>query len=356
MISIAEVLWRIGPSPAVPRLAAPEYIPPERDWVGVGLAVEDMARDVTSEGWDLFLGLQNAGYQLFGHRIGKDETNVREIIRVSNPTTVVVQDEREWDTKVAKHRDKNYAFTNIQLLQGRSDIFKLTIIKDAHQRPKYHSESASRMGCHAWITNYNPRIICHLAPYIRPQHLIRTYHTVNPEWVPPYVASSRLGCFLSGAKGSAYPLRTRLFKDIGRLQHTMSYAHPGYGNKGCQTPHYLRQLSRFKVSICTSSLYNYALRKIIESTACGCRVITDLSPEDPLPWIDDNLIRIHPGMPTAKIADVIREAVANYQPEKQEHFRQLALDHYNNDTVCYQLAQDIEVMRASYNEIPSCTA
>ena len=72
-----------------------------------------------------------------------------------------------------------------------------------------------------------------------------------------------------------------------------SCAHPGYHANGSFTPAlHSRNSTKFKVAICTSSTMGFALRKIIEATACGCRVITDLPAGEVMPEIDGNLTRV----------------------------------------------------------------
>ncbi len=313
----------------------------------IGLAVESMKRHMTNEGWEIFEGLERAGYYLFGYALPNPQTDVEEIVK-TNPSTLVLQDKREWDVRVGDFREKRARFRNVDILRSRNDIFKLTILKDAHQRPGYHIESANEIGCHAWIIYYHPDRVLSVAPYIRREHLIRTYHTIDSRLVPEYTSDRTHGCLLSGAVSSAYPLRERLFRNHHILDNTTILPHPGYHRNGTATPNFLRLLSHYKVAICTASVYKYALRKIMEATAAGCVVITDLGEEDTLPEIDGNLYRIPSGSTVAFVNDTIQRLIAEYDPERQKYYSDCCKLYYDFHAEGKRLVQKIEDMRNVY--------
>lgn len=339
-------------SPPIGRLVAPAYVrfssePSTRS--RIGLAVSSMKDHTSDEGWQQFVGLEHAGYQLCGHGLPINQTNVPRILAMTNPCTVVMQDKREWDSLTRRDfRDPLARFSEVSELSKRSDIFKLTILKDAHQRPQYHADSASEIGCHAWIVYYHPHIVAHLAPYVRSEHLIRTYHSVDASIVPYYSTFGRDGALLSGAISSAYPLRHRLLQSYNQLPKLTYLPHPGYHRRGCATPSFLRELTKYKVAICTSSIYGYSLRKIIEATAAGCVVVTDLPKDDVLPEIQDNLVWIHPDWSINRIRSIFKEIYAGYNPERQEHFSRITNEWYDYRAVGTRLAADIEKMKAIY--------
>lgn len=322
----------------------------------VGLAVESMKDHMSDEGYQIFLSLAHQGYILAGHNLPFNNCDVECILAFLKPSVVVVQDKREWDVQPRNFRDPKARFFKVNKLAQREDIFKLTIVKDAHHDPQYHSHSAQEMGCHAWIVYYHPSIVCHLAPYIRPQHVIRTYHTIASATLSDEVLShtflpgnSRLGCLLSGARVKwAYPLRYQLIEQHNQLHHTTYLSHPGYHRSGCNTPSFLSTLLNFKVAICTASVFGYALRKIIEATACGCRVITTLPADDILPHIDGNLTRIPQEISTREVSNMVRYLEETYDPEEQRHWSQLTLAHYDYRVMGHKLANDIEEMRRTY--------
>jgi hypothetical protein len=114
----------------------------------------------------------------------------------------------------------------------------------------------------------------------------------------------------------------------------------------------MEELSRYKVAICTSSIYGYALRKIIEATACGCRVITDLPSDEVLPLIDDNLVRLECNHPTEAVKEVTRllpELYDSYNPDTQLELATRAKVWYDYHPTGVRLALQIEAMRREYN-------
>jgi hypothetical protein len=108
-------------------------------------------------------------------------------------------------------------------------------------------------------------------------------------------------------------------------------------------------LSKFKVAICTSSMYGYSLRKIIEATAAGCRVITDLPTDDYLPDIDGNLIRIHPDIEIKDLRSIIESAIETYNPKVQCEFSNRCVATYNYYTQSSALHEKITKLRKMYN-------
>jgi len=343
---IADVLDTIRPESDLPELDAPTYLPL---WDGpkVMLAVQNMKRHMSDEGWQLAQSLEFSGYKLAGRGLEHNETNTLDILRRYDPSVVVVQDKREWHLSGPRDfRDPTAYFHHTDALKARPNIFRVTVLKDSHQRPAYHREAAQEIGCHAWITYYHPRIVKRLATYIRERHLIRTYHSLEPSLVPEYTSKRRHGAILSGAiSAKVYPLRYRLRAQAPLLPDFDYLAHPGYHNHGCATPEYLRHLSRFKVAVCTSSIYGYALRKLIEATACGCIVVTDLPTDDILPYIDGNLVRVHPDIEAREMAELLNRLYADYNGARQHGFARLAKSYYDWRQVGLRLALAIEQLR-----------
>lgn len=310
----------------------------------VAFAVQSMATHMTDEGWQLMLALEEAGYWMVTE--GSDAVVV---CKEADPAVAVVQDKREWEGLTAdRSRDPRLRFRNVEHLADRIDRFRVTVLKDAHQDTGYNRDAALEIGCHAWIVYYHPAIVSYLAPFVRPQHIIRTYHTVDRTLVPPFASHPRRTCLLSGAIGRAYPLRTQLVRERGPYPDVEYLRHPGYHRKGCATPSYLRTLSQFKVAVCTSSIYGYALRKIVEATACGCRVVTDLPVDDPLPYIDGNLVRIDCTTSTEDAVKLVRQLARTYDPCLQQHYAAEAKFHYDYRTEGRRLVEEIERMRRNY--------
>ena len=324
---------------------------------GIFLGAECMKRHTADAGWQLTMGFKHVGYKLCGHNLSVNKTNVLTILEETDPAVVVVQDKREWECRTAgQQRSNEYRFKNIEVLKEKSDLFKLTVLKDCHQNQEYHRKSAKEMDVHAWITYYHPRIVKYFAPYVREEHLMRTYHTVDRTVVPKYTPKNRRGALLSGAVSKAYPLRKVLYQKRGLIPDLEYLPHPGYHTRGCVTPQFLSKLSSYKVAICTSSQYGYALRKIIEATAAGCIVITDLPVDDVLPYIDDNLVRIDDNLVRVSsdlsrhcVLDILPELISNYDAEKQSHFSLLACQKYDWRVMANNLVQRIEQLRNSYS-------
>src|SRR5260370_13760304 len=170
------------PSSELPLLPTPVYnIPTDlSNYRQVGLGVASMKNHTTDEGWTIFKGLEQNGWKLYGYGLPMSITHIPLVLKqMPNGGTMLIQDEREWDVKPGCFRESRARFNGVEFLQNRPDIFKLTILKDAHQRGHYHRHSAEKMGVHAWVCYYNPRIVKHLASWVREEHLIRTYHSIN---------------------------------------------------------------------------------------------------------------------------------------------------------------------------------
>ena len=345
MRNIEETISKLN-HPAVEELPAPTYAGEKSN--GVFLAVESMREHMTDEGWQIAIACRENGYTLCGHNLEVGFTGVPTILRTTNPGVVVVQDKREWDVQRKDFREEKARFQNVQELKSRDDIFKLTILKDSHQKPLYHRESADEIGCHAWIIYYNSKIVKHLAPYVREEHLIRTYHSIDSQIVPEFKAD-RDGALLSGAVSGAYPLRRRLAAMSHKIDGMNYLKHPGYHRRGSNTPDYLQILNRHKVAICTSSIYGYSLRKIIEATACGCRVLTDLPTNEVMPWIDDNLVRVSPNATMGEIRRALSDMHSKYDESRQRYFAEQAKEFYDYRYQGKLLIQSIEQLRKNYN-------
>ena len=351
MRDITETIAKL-PSPDSPVLPAPPYRPIDSPYDNsVVMFNKSMENHTTDESWQLMKSLQHCNYLTAGHELEISNVHTPTILKSTNPSVVVMQDKREWEGLTAERRGVNpETFVDVKVMKDREDIFKLTILKDAQHRADYHRHSAEEIGCHAWITHYHPRIVKHVAPYVRKEHLIRAWHTIEPSLVPAYTANNREGCIISGARGPAYPLRTILIKHTNIIPNLHYLKHPGYRSTKCFTPEYLQNLSRYKVAICTSSKFGYALRKIIEATACGCRVITDLPVDESMPWIDGNLIRVNPEDGLAQVRKILPDLISSYSPRTQEAFATRAKSFYDWRESGVRLVGAIERLRTNYTD------
>lgn len=342
---VCESLPRYGGLP----LARPKFTGELNNSKRVGLLVEEMSRHTTDEGWQLQLGLIQEGYKPYGYRFENSNIDAVQIIENEGPGTTFIQDKREWDKSVpsCQWQERRAHFENTERLCKFSDTFKVTVLKDSHSRQGYNTVAAEGIGLHAWLIYYHPNVVIRTAPFVRREHLIRIYHSIDSSKVPAY-SDDRAGCLISGAVSAAYPLRQRLIAESNLLPQTKVLNHPGYHAKGSDSSRYLKHLTEFQVSICTASKYGFALRKIVESVACGCICVTDLPVDDILPAIDDCLVRVHPSITVETMADVIRDCYSKYNPERQKYYAELAKNFYDYRVAGTRVANQIEEMRCGY--------
>lgn len=346
-MTIDEIL-QTTPRTPWSRHLRPAYAP--RNGKRLCLALEPYRRHMTDEGSLLQEGLAYGHYHLRGAYLPYDDTDVERILDDEEPGTVFVQDIRDWMPGTSGCYDPNAGFINWQALGEDRRVFRVTVLKDAHAAQKLQEGAHALMGIHAWLVYYHPRLVAGIAPWVRPQDLIRIYHCVHPGCVPKYTAD-RKGCLLAGALSDYhYPLRTRLAKLADSANGPIEYLkHPGYGAVGTATPSFLQTMSRYKVAVCTCSIWGFALRKTIEATACGCVVIANLPEDDKLPDIDANIIRIRSEAANQEILDLVRYHIDHYDAEKQAWLSDLATASYDFRRVGRNAADAIELLRRSYN-------
>lgn len=352
--TIDEMMERWGHVEKVERLPAPPYQPDCRAHsVDCMLSIRSLESHMSDEGWQLQQSLWFNGYRQFyadQTSVGIDYSDVENILALNDPVrTLFIQDRREWDRRNSACFDASAQFSNVGHLASRPDIFKVTVLKDAQHDLHFHRDSAAEMGIHAWVHYYHPRIVSSLSSYVRPEHMIRTWHTIDKRSVPFYHPAGRRGALLSGAiHGKYYPLRLRIKRNVSRLRNTEYLEHPGYGVGRSCTNEFLQTLAKYRVAICTSSIYGYALRKIIEATACGCVVITDLPVDDRIPDIDGNLIRVRPDIAIERLSEIIDAACDGYDHHRQAEFARLAIKRFDYLWEGVRLAGEIQYMRQKY--------
>lgn len=302
---------------------------------GLVLANATYATHMTDEGLQLQSGLELQGWKLSGHRYDDGCTDVRELLKRHTPDHVFVQDKRDWDPESGcPGATQDTKFRYLRSLQESSARVSV-VVKDAGpEGARYHKAFVEQAGADAVVIYYHPLSVLRYLPWLSTYKLVRTFHSVNlkdiPEFAPREKRRSLCG---SGAIGSltsdVYPLRSRVApraEEFGMVW----LKHPGYINdKGPDTPRYLSFLNQFKVSFATSSAYGFSLRKIIESVACGCTVVTDLPAYDQLPEIDRAVIRVKPTISNTDLKIVLSEAVATWEEEGRRKWAKKAQDYYN---------------------------
>lgn len=278
----------------------------------------DYRTHMTNEGNQLQEGLRSAGWILTGP--GYDGIrDAREAVERYQPHLILVHDPRDWDPASSICFLKEPAFTGMEYLRSLRSIPKAVVVKDAATLVDYQDHWARKIGADIAVIYYHPQSVQRFAPWLERMHLVRTFHTLDPDDAPKGVRwENRAGVLISGAVGRAsYPLRARLVgraKEFGWDRHT----HPGYSNKGSRVAEYLQVLSMYKVHVTTASRYGFLLRKIIESLACGCVPVTDLPDYDPPLLFDHGIVRIDPNAASESIAEVCQNEAERWDPQLRE--------------------------------------
>lgn len=313
------------------------------------LGLKDYEKHMTDEGHQLQVGLIENGYEVWGKGFENDCTDVAEIIERTHPDIVVVIDKREWDATMPGAFDKSAAFTNIDALRNRSDICKITICKDAASLYKYQQAWSVELGADGYICYYSHQSVLDKADWIAPWQFIRTRHSVDAARVPKIVGN-RGGTLVSGARSSyVYPLRETCIRWSDYLGVNVRN-HPGYHNCGSCTPHFLDALVTWKVHICCASRYGFSLRKIIESVACGCTVITDLPAHDKLPEIDDALIRVETGILPDELRRIIRKAEREWNLQTAREWSEKCLAYYDYHVMGKRLSDRLDLFYEAWKQ------
>lgn len=312
------------------------------------LALKSFEHHTSSESWLLQKGLEYNGWVLCGVGLKHDTGDVGRIIEAETvesgpPDVVIVSDHREWDG--GSFQGGREAFYNLDAITCP----KLSILKDAQWAKDgwYHKQYDHL------ITYYHTAARVSGLPAER---MIRTYHCVDADKVPHMRAGSmsvpRRGCLLSGANNKTYyPLRARLWSDPQGVWDSL--AHPGYQDKRCHSDVYLATLNRYKVAICTASVFDYALRKIIEAVACGCVVVTNLSYSDKLPMIDGSLVRVGNDCSVKEMREVVSRCIDSYDSDRQREWAAACSRYYDYRSVYRILDTDI-IEKLSLSNHGSC--
>ena len=320
----------------------------------VFLANLDYRRHMTSEGDQLQEGLRSAGWTLAGK--GYDDlTDVPTILERYRPDVVVVHDKRDWDPASSIAFRKDLGFGRLEALQ-KSAAFKAVVVKDAASSLPYQKRFYDDVGADAAIVYYHPKqVACH-SLWMNGRPMIRTYHSIaSADLAAIDLRAPRKRAIVTGAASNAYPLRQRVIRDAAMLGVEV-LRHPGYGNTGARTPEYLRKIAGYKVHVATASMYGFALRKIIESVAVGCSVVTDLPDFDILPEIDGALYRVKPTANAIEMRDVIRTAEKLWDLEERLAWAEKARRFYDYEAIGCYLDHKLSEAAASKSFLVGCTS
>lgn len=292
------------------------------------LANVDYRLHTSTEGNELQEGLRHAGWTLSGS--GYDGlTHVGEILARYQPDRVFIQDCRDWMPESNISFRKDIGFERLDLL-GASGIPALSIMKDSWGWAKEQNGLARAAQLRGFACYYRTEMVRQTAPWIEPYALFRIHHSVDADLIRRLLRdrSERRDALVSGANQGCYPLRRAAFKHAAELGLD-TIKHPGYGNRGADTPNYLSNVCRYKVHLATASQWSCSFRKIIESVACGVTPITNLTATDVLPEIDRALVRIPSDISLGELKGVIRTAAAAWDMEERMYYAEKALAYYD---------------------------
>lgn len=299
----------------------------------------------TDEGHQFQESLARAGWTLAGFGFDADDcTHVPTLLARHKPDMVYVADCRDWREDSFGTYDKRVCFRDYQCLADRSDIFKVTVVKDAGSLIEYQRKFSETIKADALIHYYHLRSVLEYSPWMRPYAKVRTHHTIDAEFVKTLdLTQPRRRGIVSGACSPVYPMRQLAVTNAESLDIDVQI-HPGYGNKGCHTNDYLRRIAGYRTHVATASKFGFSLRKIIESVAVGCVPITDLPAFDILPEIDEALVRVSPGITIDELRDVIARTEEAWRIDRAMHFARKAWAYYDYPAEGRRLSEQLTAM------------
>jgi len=281
-------------------------------------------------------------------------TDLAEVIARAQPRVVVAYSRYEWDSRewnggrplLTEPVLPEYCFHGFEALLERDDITRVAILHDARSVMAEQRRWLADYRPHIVLGWYHARAVLPFWPEVDPAVYERTYHVLDPAVVPHVTGEPRRTCLVSGAENHhVYPLRTMALRAAraGRLGADVdAIPHPGYAHNGSCSAAYLQTMARYKVAVCTASAYQFALRKLFEATAAGCKVITDLAEWDDLPEIDGNLVRVAPDISEHDLGEVIHHAAAHWNADEQRHYAELTCARYDYRVECALVVAALE--------------
>lgn len=290
----------------------------------------DYEKHTTDEGNQFQLGLHADGWTLVGRGYRDEEVDTIRLLEKYEPEMVVVHDKRDWDPANGGCFRKDVGFTRIEALADYPG-FVTCVLKDAGSMKDYHRRFVEEINADAVICYYHPDVVRSLNGWLKAP-IIRTYHSIDASLCRRLVRRTlRNKAVVTGATSAAYPLRTRFMKFALRYPHLgiSVVGHPGYHNRGTDTPSYLNMLASYRVHVATASVYGFALRKIIESVALGCTPVTNLPAFDKLPGIDDALFRVQPNASVTDVMRAVERANAEWDYDERLSYAQKAWTYYD---------------------------
>ena len=314
-------------------------------------ALESFRRHMDNGRWLFQLGMERQDYVSVGGEMpspGVDSTDVAWAVERFKPRIVVFWPRYEWDPKEWSGPEvrPEHCYRNWECLFDHPEILRVCVFHDAGSARAQQKRWHEALRPHVYLTWYHADSVLPFAPHIRREQLVRTYHILDGDNTPP-VRDRQKTCIISGAHTpDVYPFRTRvlqLAKESKLGPGVDAITHPGYKQAGTRSNAYVQKLGEYRVAVCTASAYRFALRKIWEATAAGCRVITNLPSYDLLPGIDDNLIRVSSDVSTGELKEVIQNAAATWDLRQQQAFAERAVELYDWRAECARVAKELEM-------------
>jgi len=301
----------------------PNIVLANRDY---GPAGNGWGAHTTDEGLQLQSGLESAGWKLCG--VGYDDgcCDAAELVRRHKPDVVFVQDVRDWLSSCNICFRKDLTFTGLQALR---DVRAFTVCKDAWGWDAEHGWIAHMIGAKGILHYYAADVVQQSAKnWIKPYPLLRIHHSVAADLCSESWTADRKRACVTGAKSAVYPLRDKAIAHASELSLDVK-RHPGYGNKGADTPAYLQWVGQYRVHVATASKWEVAFRKIIESVALGCTPVTNLRADDVLPEIDGALVRVKTDCTFDELDAAIKQADAAWDEDERMEWARKAWAYYD---------------------------
>jgi hypothetical protein len=282
-------------------------------------------------------GMEHQGWVTVGADCPSPEVNntdVRWAVERFNPKVVLFFPRYEWDFRewIGPEVKPEHCFHNWEFLLQRPGILRVTVWHDAGSARVQQQRWHEAFQPHVYLSWYHQQSVMPFAPYVERGNITRTYHVLDTDNLPPVEDRSGVAVVSGAYTHDVYPLRTKCFQWAaqGLLGPGVDAArHPGYAQAGTKSNEYAAMFGRYKVAICTASAYKFALRKIFEATAMGCKIITNLPSYDYLPGIDDNLIRIPDDISVSDMKAEIEKAAATWDLEQQQYVASVCRHRYD---------------------------
>src|SRR5688572_28038885 len=151
----------------VPNLEAHQLWRWGRTQMKLMLANVDYRSHMTSEGNELQLGLESAGWKLVGAGYDDGCRDVQHLLDRHRPEVVFVQDVRDWSPASPGSFRKDIAFTGIRELAKRKDVVRLTVCKDAGSVQDDQRAFAESINADAIVTYYHAKSVLAVSPWLQ---------------------------------------------------------------------------------------------------------------------------------------------------------------------------------------------